>query len=188
MRKTIVFLISALLTIALPSYSFAEELKAAPETVREFYQHYLNFNYRSTPNAPVPELKFSRKFNEAIAKHNAICEKYVDGICGWGAEGDVYLNTQETDPTLNYKNSNIKITPTSGNMINVELNIYPSEENTDGYYIRVINYKMIQENGIWVADDIIYQNGISSRKRMEDQNAYAIAHPDKDVTPKNNKQ
>jgi hypothetical protein len=179
---------STLFATALPSYSFAAELKTAHETVREFYQHYLNFNYQATPTAPSPTLKFSNKFNEAIVTHNAICEKYVDGICGWGAEGDVYLNTQETDPKLNYKNSNIKITPTSSNIIHVKLNVYPSEEDTDGYYIRVINYKMIQENGIWVADDIIYEDGISSRKRMEDQNTYAIAHPDKDVNSEKSKQ
>lgn len=187
MQRTMILLLSTILAITLPSFSFATELKTAHETVREFYQHYLNFNSQATPNLPSPKLKFSKTFDKAIDKHNAICEKYVDGICGWGAEGDVYLNTQETDPKLNYKNSNIKITPTSGNIINVELNVYPSEKNTDGYYIRIINYKMIQENGIWVADDIIYKDGISSRKRMADQNAYAIANPDKDVKPENSK-
>lgn len=177
MRKAIVFFMSAIL---LSGYSFAATPGTAKDAIQHFYQQYLGYSYVKTPNLEPPKLTFSKSFNQAIAKNLAICEKYVEGICGWAAEGDEYLNAQESDPNLNYKNSGIKFTEISPNVIQVKLNVYPSEENTDGYYLRTITYKMIQENGAWVADDIMYDD-IWSRKRMEDENAAAIAHPDKNI-------
>jgi hypothetical protein len=176
MRKIIV---SFVLASILSSHSFAAASNTAKDTIQQFYQKYLSYNYNKTPNLPRPALKYSLSLNQAIAKNEAICKKYVEGICGWAAEGDEYLNAQESDPNLSYKNSQIKITEASPNTIQVKLNVYPSVENTDGYYLRTITYKMIQEGGNWVADDILYDDEISSRKRMEDENAAAIAYPDK---------
>lgn len=174
---------SLILITLLPSHSLAAVPApvTAKDTIQNFYQKYLNYNYHKTPNLAVPELKFSTSFTEEVARNLEICEKYVAGICGWAAEGNEYLDTQESDPNLSYKNSGIKITETSTNIIRVTLNVYPSIENTDNYYIKTITYKMIFENNQWVVDDINYTNGLSSRKIMEDQDVATLASADKNI-------
>lgn len=74
----------------------------------------------------------------------------------------------EWDPNLNYTNSGITIIEIQPNIIQVKLNLFPSEKNERGLY-RTITYKMIYENGFWVVDDVMYSDGVSSLKKMTDE-------------------
>ena len=74
----------------------------------------------------------------------------------------------EWDPNLNYTNSGITIIEIQPNIIQVKLNLFPSEKNERGLY-RTITYKMIYENGFWVVDDVMYSDGVSSLKKMIDE-------------------
>jgi Protein of unknown function (DUF3828) len=171
--------------ITLLSYLFAgfinaNETASAKQTIEQFYKEYLIYHYQKTPNAKTPLLKFSKAFKADIEKNNAICTEYATGVCGWNASGDEYLNTQEADPTLTYKNSGIRFQEVKQNTIEVRLNLFPSTQ--DPYYDRVIQLKMIQENGEWVADDIAYdEKGQSSvREYIRNENAEYLANPDPD--------
>jgi hypothetical protein len=153
-------------------------IKTATETIQAFYTGYLN--YRATPDTKHPVIAMSKSFAKAVTKNANICAAYATSICGWGADGDVYLDTQETDPELNYANSRIKISEVKPNWIQVKLNVYPSDKNENGFYDKTITYQMVKEEGRWQVDDVMYADGISTRKKMADENAFFIAHPDSD--------
>lgn len=170
--------------IILLSYLFtgfinADETASAKQTIEQFYKGYLIY-YQKTSDAETLPLKFSKAFKADIEKNNAVCTEYATGVCGWNASGDEYLNTQEADPTLTYENSGIRFQVVKPNTIEVRLNIFPSTQ--DPYYDRVIQFKMTQENGEWVVDDIAYdEKGESSvREYIRNENAEYLANPDPD--------
>ncbi len=121
----------------------------------------------------------SKAFAREVNLTDKVCTKHVNGPCGWGVDSDEYLDTQEIDPLLNYANSGIAISEAKPGTVQVKLNVYPSEKDASGYYLRTITYQMTREGGAWVLDDIVYTNGISARKQMADDRKNALAYPDK---------
>ncbi len=175
MQKIILFIILIFSNDSFANVASDNESLSALKTIDNFYKKYLNYNYHETPHIPAPKLGLSKSFKSAIQKNTEVCKNYATGICGWAADMDEYLNTQETDPLLNYENSRIALREISKNIIEVKLNVYPSATEDVEYYNRVITFAMIEEGGEWVADDIN-----SSRERMEKENAYYMKNPDPD--------
>jgi hypothetical protein len=175
MNKTKYFYL-ILILLGIASSNVCADQKSATETLKEFYSKLLSYNYYKTPNIPRPSLQFSKSFNEAIKLNGELCSKYVEGICGFAADGDEYLNCQDHDPNLSYENSGITFKEVGVNLIRVTLNIFPFEAKEDRF-IRTITYKMIKENDHWVADDILYFNEANSaRKEMEKENKFALSN------------
>ena len=170
---------SLLFIVILFNTSYAGELTALEE-VKAFYRNYIGYSYRETPNIPRPKMNFSESFSKAIEENEKICAEYSAGICGWRAEGDEYLDTQETDPKLTFENSGIEFTENGKNVIQVKLNVYPSENDETGFYLKKITYKMVHEKGMWVVDDIVYTDGTSSRMSIIQENENNRIHPDPD--------
>jgi len=148
------------------STAFAADRKSAVATVRDFYKQYLAYDYSKTPKTPRPAIALSKAFSAEVTKTEALCKKYGEGPCGWGADGDQYLDTQEADPALSYSNSRITIRETSPGIVQVKLNVYPSIEDAGDYYHKSITYKMVRENGSYAVDDVAYADGISTRKEL----------------------
>jgi hypothetical protein len=181
-RKIITKFMAAMSVVAaffFVSTSSAAESKTTTETIKDFYIRYLNYDHHKTPKLKRPAITLSKSFSEAVKKNEEICAAYSSEICGWGAEGDKYLDAQETGPNLNYKTSGIKFTEIRPNVVQVRLNVYPSDKSANGYYDKTITYEMVKESGNWVVDDIRYSDGESTRKAIADENAYTIANPTK---------
>ena len=153
-------------------------------TVRTFYEAYLGNDAGKTPTAARSEIAMSKSFSEAIRRNAEICRKYVEGPCGWGADGDEYLDAQETDPKLTYESSGITIKEIRPDTVQVKLNVYPSIKDAKRFYDRTITFKMVREKGAWVVDDVASTDGTSARKRMAGENDEAIAHPDRKAPEK----
>jgi hypothetical protein len=119
-------------------------------------------------------------FNKTVKENAKICAEYISGPCGWGSDGDVYLDTQESEPNLSFQSSGIGFTEIKPNLVQVKLNVYPSVKDATGYYEKTITFKMIKENGRWVVADVMYADGASSLQNMADENAVAMANPDPD--------
>lgn len=164
--------------------AFASDRKSAVATVRDFYKHYLAYDYSKTPKAPRPSITLSKAFFAEVTKTAAFCKKYGEGPCGWGADGDEYLDAQETDPALSYSNSLIAIREISPGTVQVKLNVYPSVENAGNYYHRTITYKMVRENGSYAVGDIAYSDGISTRKKLFEERTQLFAYRRLDGTGK----
>ena len=154
--------------------------KTAIEVIQDFYIRYLSYDHDKTPNVKRPIIAMSKSFYEAVNKNAQICAAHISAPCGWGADGDEYLDTQEIDPNLSYLSSSIRFKSIKPNLVQVRLNVYPSVKDANGYYDKTITYKVVNENGSWVVDDVMYSDGVSTRQKMADENAYAIAHPDPD--------
>ena len=74
----------------------------ASEVVQKFYQAYMDFKKTKT-NKP-PQLTFSKSFRELIKKNAKLCKQRAKGdVCGFGADGDIYLDTQDTDEKFSFK-------------------------------------------------------------------------------------
>lgn len=139
---------------------------AAAETISHFYRGYLAL--LGEPHEARPELQYSAALSQQIAENLELCKRYADGICGFGSDGDPYLDGQEYEVPLDFQSSNLQVREEHPGWVEVSLNIYPSAE--DSFYDRRIAYQMIRQAGTWVVDDIFY-SGVSVRQRIDDENA-----------------
>ena len=150
------------------------------DVVRDFYKKYIVYIHAEKRNSLKPHIQFSKQFQKSLDRNYDVCENYASGICGWQADGDAYLNAQEIDPNLTFENSGIAFKAIGKDLVEVKLNVYPSEKANTDYYLREIKYRMIYEDGAWVVDDIIYKESGSSQKTIEKETAHYLAHPDPD--------
>lgn len=160
-------LLTLLTLLAFPALSEAES--SPVDTVSKFYSDYLAYSHQEMPNGPRPKMEFSRDFSSVVNHSNVTCKKVADYPCGWGADGDEYLDSQEIDPILTYQNSGIVVSETTPGIVNVKLNVYPSIKNAGNYYLKSITYKMVQESGRWVVDDVIYTDGKSTKQVLAEE-------------------
>jgi hypothetical protein len=108
-------------------------------------------------------LQLSRKKNAEACAATAI-----EGPCGWGANGDIYFNSQEYDPALTYENSRMKISELSPGEVTASFNVYPSDTKAGTFYDRKLVFKLVQAEGQWVVDDILIE-GKSQRQEIEEE-------------------
>lgn len=142
---------------------------SALQTVSEFYHQYLNPNTRNKRL----DLPYSQSLQRDIAVNTAICKKFADGPCGWGADRNLYLDAQESDPKLNDTNANLHFTAKPGNIIEVSFDLFPFEKPKEQDH-RVMQLKMVYENQAWVLDDVIFEYTGSERKNMQEENTYYL--------------
>ncbi|HNW45768.1 MAG TPA: hypothetical protein PKI19_14815, partial [Elusimicrobiales bacterium] len=142
---------------------------SARAVIEDFYKAYLS---RPAGPAKPMDLPFSRSFLELKKNNSAACAAYAGtDICGWGADGDIYLDTQEYDPGLNYKNSGFKAVEAKPGVIDVAFNVYPGEKKQPAYYDKKLRYLLVKEGGAWVVDDLLAA-GRSARAAMLDEIAF----------------
>lgn len=145
-----------------------EKVATAVDIVRGFYERYLA---TSVKDAATPDIAMSKAFQADIKKSEQACKGHNDEPCGWGADADPYLNSQDYDANFSYASSGISFKETAPNTVRVDLNVMPSVPNGSK---TTIVFKMVQENGQWVADDILYPDGTklySTRKALADERA-----------------
>lgn len=169
--------IAPLLLAALATSGAQAAPSGAVDTIRAFYQDYLDHQQRS-PGEPA----FSQAFLQARNQNQQACRQYATGVCGWGADSNPYTDSQEADPGLRFANARFRIQETSPGRVRVRFNVYPSlKHGKDPFYDKTITYKMVRENGRWVVDDLAYRDGVSVRQKMAQETAYVTAHPDPDA-------
>jgi hypothetical protein len=130
------------------------------QIVTNFYKIYLGSSFK--PNEPRPQLKFSNSFNRLVEKNKKIClERAGTDLCGWGAGGDIYLNSQEYLPE-NSEKAGLVVKDIGSGKILAKFNVYPSikidEKRKELSYEREVIFKMIKKKDEWLVDDIIYRN------------------------------
>jgi len=149
------------------------------EVVRSFYETYLE-KLGNPAVIPKPNMPFSAEFQNAIEEHERVCKLYASGICGFGANGDIYLDSQEYEKGLTLINSGFQVSQGEDGVVTVKLNVYPSISTKDGYYDRQVSLKLIFESGAWVVDDLWYADRVSWKVRMRQENEAYSNNPDPD--------
>jgi hypothetical protein len=156
-----------LFTLFLTTYASADT-ESAEKTIYNFYNSYFS-DLNKKDNASSIELPYSTSFNKLISHNKELCNSFPDEICGWGADGDVYLDAQDYDEKLSIENSQFKINESPSNTINVSFYLFPSEKSAQDNQ-RHISFKMVYEHNKWVVDDIIYNRDTSSREQINNEN------------------
>ncbi len=148
--------------------ALAKQSEKPKQVIENFYHRYLDFKIK-TSSAPRPNLDYSKSFQNLIDQNTEVCKRNAGtDVCGFGAEGDIYLNSQEIDPNLTFKTANFSASEPKAGEVEVHFNVYPSAKNADGFYKRKIIFKMIKETDRWVVDDIFYGDK-SARKQIADE-------------------
>ncbi|SEA32136.1 Protein of unknown function [Thiothrix caldifontis] len=145
-----------------------EKAVTAADTVRGFYERYFA---AAANNVLTPDIAMSKAFKADIQKSEQACKGHNDEPCGWGADANPYLNSQDYDDKLSYASSGIRFKETAPNTVRVDLNVTPSAPQV---FKNTIVFKMVREDGQWVADDILYPEGkslYSTRKALADERA-----------------
>lgn len=150
----------------------------AAETIERFYRDYFR-HYQADPRrdtkAPTPPL--SRSFITSLEENARVCAlKAGTDVCGWGADGDVYFDSQEYDPALTYENSRLKISEPDPGEVAATFNVYPSLTNAGTFYDRTLVFKMVREADKWVVDDLLV-GGKSRRHEMEEETRAFLTAP-----------
>jgi hypothetical protein len=166
-----------LLTLCPAIVGFA--LSPPEEVVQSFYESYLE-KLGDPAVKPKPNMPFSVEFQSAIEEHERVCKLYASGICGFGANGDIYLDSQEYEKGLTLSNAGFHVSEGPEGIVTVKLNVYPSISTKDGYYDRVVSLKLIFESGEWVVDDLWYADRVSWKVRMHQENEAYLKNPDPD--------
>lgn len=145
---------------SMPSCAFPNsQLSSSAEkiVIETFYKEYLN-NFTNRYNNHL-SLNFSKSLTVLMHENKKACsEKVGTDVCGWNIDGDEYLDTQEQDPSITFKNAKFKFTNPQKGIVMVTFNVYPSIKNKEVqlFYQEKIQFKLVQENHQWVVDDIVY--------------------------------
>ncbi len=130
----------------------------------DFYEDFLDG--RRDFNPP-----FSKKFGELVKLNEQTCvSRPGSDVCKWNWSKDIYLNTQESDPKLNFENSEFVAHEIEPGTVDVSVNVFPSAKakaNTS-YYKRRIRFVLVREENKWVVDNI-FKNAKSIRQLMQDE-------------------
>lgn len=117
----------------------------------------------------VPAGFYSHELASLVAANSHLCDSLSRGdeICGYGADGDVFLDTQETGPGLDFEKSGFKAVRVGDDAVEVTFNVYPERGEA---YARRLKYQLVMEPAGWRVDDVTFANGESMRQAISSEN------------------
>ena len=125
----------------------------------DFYKMYVLHAHSGEPPTPF----YSTAAEALIAENDALCRTLSrsDDICGYGADIDVFLSTQETAPDLSFARLQFKAALVDDSTVDVAFNVWP-EYGADS--ARQLRYKLVPEGAAWRVDDVLIgENGVYSQ-------------------------
>lgn len=97
----------SILLLLLPLASFAKDAGSTEQVnfITNFYREYLDATEAKRVEFTKGESFFSKSALKAIEQSNKVCAEKVrgDDICGYAADGDLFLNAQEISPDLKFR-------------------------------------------------------------------------------------
>jgi hypothetical protein len=127
------------------------------EFIANFYKNYLSqAGTRRTNNLPAGFF-YSKGADAMITTNGHLCDKLSRGdeICGYGTNGDIFLNAQEIDPDLTFEKAGFQAVVAGKNTIDVSFNVYPE---LGEFYDRKIRYVLAKEDAGWRVDDAFFED------------------------------
>jgi hypothetical protein len=124
--------------------------------ITRFYRDYLN---ASTEPARRKLQSYERFFSGSAAAllerdERECAAKVHDGICGFGADGDVFLDAQESDPRLDFGRSGFSAKLAAPGVVEASFYLWPAHQEGR----REMRFLMVQNGGDWRVDDLIVKN------------------------------
>jgi hypothetical protein len=147
--------------------------------ITHFYEGYLDNLHAGTSLYLINNPFFSKRAKAEQAKNREECEAKSRGDepCGFGSDGDLYLDSQHTGPGLMFANSHFVAKARGSNRVDVSFTVWPEES---GPQERAIRFVLVREKGEWRVDDLTYGSkgskeniflpGESMRNRIRSEN------------------
>lgn len=142
--------------------------------ITDFYKDHLSRS-ESRQASQLPAGSFYSRELEALVDANShLCESLSrgDDACGYGADGDVFLQAQEVAPSLDFERSGFTATRVDDNTIEASFNVYP---DLGASHARRIRYVLTREAAGWRVDDVLFAEGGSMRREIERENNEILA-------------
>jgi hypothetical protein len=144
------------------------------DLITNFYKDHLA-RPESRQASQLPTGSFYSKELEALVDANLqLCDSLSrgDDICGYGADGDVFLDTQEVSPSLDFERAHFTVTRSGENTVDASFNVHPDMGSA---YERHIRYVLVREESGWRVDDMLYGDGRSMRQELQRENDAVLA-------------
>jgi hypothetical protein len=143
------------------------------DLITNFYKDHLSRpEYRPPGQLPAGSF-YSRELESLVDANSHLCDSLSRGdeICGYGADGDVFLQSQEIAPGLNFEKSGYQAVRSAENTIDVSFNVYPEMGEA---YARRLSYLLVKEPGGWRVNDVLFA-GSSMRQEIQRENEAILA-------------
>jgi len=139
------------------------------DLITNFYrQHLSQPDYRPPSQLPAGSF-YSRELEALVDANSHLCDSLSrgDDICGYGADGDIFLQAQEAAPGLDLERSGFKAERSGEGVVDVSFNVYPELGDA---YDRSIKYMLVKEPAGWRVNDVLFAAGGTMRQQLQREN------------------
>jgi hypothetical protein len=168
----VLFVIGASVLMANKAWS---EKQQQLDLISNFYRdHMARPDYRAPSQVPAGSF-YSQELEALVDANSHLCDSLSRGdeICGYGVDGDVYLQSQEMAPGLSLDKSGFKAVRSGDDTVEVSFNAYPERGEA---YARRMQYMLVKQNAAWRVNDVLFSNGRSMRDEIKRENDEILAH------------
>ncbi|TFW16862.1 hypothetical protein [Duganella callida] len=141
--------------------------------ITDFYRDHLSRpEARSASQLPGGSF-FSKELEALVDANSQLCDSLSrgDDVCGYGADGDVFMQAQEVAPSLDFERAGFKAARVGDNLIEASFNVHPDLGDA---YARKVRYALVREDSGWRVDDMLFDGG-SMRQELQRENNKILA-------------
>ena len=139
------------------------------DLITDFYKDHLSRpETRQASQLPAGSF-YSRELEALVDANSLLCDSLSrgDDICGYGADGDVFLQAQEVSPSLDFERSGFTASRSEDNIVDASFNVHPDMGES---HARRIRYVLVKEPHGWRVDDVLFADGGSMRRELQREN------------------
>lgn len=155
--------------IVLPISGSLSAVESEVDFVSDFYRKYINEKMFMGQTVSVDRLPLTAGLTRLWKLNLELCGKVSkkgEIVCGIGNDGDVFLNSQEIDPELNFDKAavNVRAIKNKG-LVEVSLNVFPSLGEA---YRRKLQFVLKKENDQIRIDNVllVQRNEVRSLRKL----------------------
>jgi hypothetical protein len=144
------------------------------DLITDFYRDHLAQPDRRQASQLPPGTFYSKELEALVDANSQLCYSLSrgDDTCGYGADEDVFLQTQEASPTLDFDRSSFKVARIDDSTVEASFNVYPDMGTA---YDRQIRYVLVEEDEGWRVNDMLFADGRSMRQEIQQENDAILA-------------
>jgi len=145
------------------------------DLIADFYKDHLSRPDQRQASQVPQGVFYSKELEALVDENNQLCYALSrgDDLCGYGADGDVFLDAQEVSPSLDFDRAGFEVERTGENTVQARFNVYPDMGSA---YDRQIRYTLVQEEDKgWRVDDMHFAQNRSMREELQQENDAILA-------------
>ncbi|MFB9242803.1 hypothetical protein IV454_21000 [Massilia antarctica] len=98
---------------------------------------------------------YSAGARKLLADNDFACRQVArgDDMCGYGADADMFLDAQDSDPELTLASSGFTAKAVGANAVDVSFKVFPKDPGSQRTTMR---YLVVREGGQWRVDDVLH--------------------------------